>query len=549
MKTRLIILLIILTGAETSFAQLQEIVFTRQDTLRGSITPEREWWDLVWYHLDVTVEPSDSTLKGSVEVGYRVITPRSRMQIDLQPPMVITSVTENGKELPFRADGNAWFIDIPVNKEKGSFHKITVNYGGKPKVSRRPPWDGGVSWRNDTSGNPWIVTTCQGDGASLWWPCKDHMYDEPDSMMISVTVPRGLKGVANGRLRSMKENSDATSTWHWFVTNPISNYVVNINVGNYTRFGEIFKGEAGDLDCDYWVLPENLEKARVHFRQAPMMLEAFEYWFGPYPFYEDSYKLVEVPYPGMEHQSSVTYGNGYRNGYGGRDVSTTGWGDKFDFILIHESGHEWFANNITYRDVADMWIHESFTAYSEGLYVEYWFGKDAGAEYLRGIRSNIANDRPVIGIYNVNKAGSGDMYQKGATMLHTIRQLVDNDHKWRGMLRGLNDEFRNQTVTTKQIEDFMISYTGLDLQPVFDQFLRNTSIPVLEYRFTDNSLVYRWGNAVRGFNMPVKVMIGDKELMLTPVQGRWSTLNDLKGESLTLHPGFYAASLNIMGTR
>lgn len=549
MKTVLIILLVLLSGAEALFAQRQERVFTRQDTLRGSITPEREWWDLVWYHLDVTAEPSDSSLKGSVEVGYKVITPGNRMQIDLQPPMIIESVTENGKELSFEADGNAWFIDIPGDKVKGSFHKISVRYGGKPKVSRRPPWDGGVSWKYDPSGNPWIVTTCQGDGASLWWPCKDHMYDEPDSMMISVTVPPGLKGVANGRLRSMEENSDGSSTWHWFVTNPISNYVVNINVGNYTRFGEIFQGEAGDLDCDYWVLPENLEKAKLHFKQAPMMLEAFEYWFGPYPFYEDSYKLVEVPYPGMEHQSSVTYGNGYRNGYGGRDVSGTGWGDKFDFILIHESGHEWFANNITYRDVADMWIHESFIAYSEGLYVEYWYGKDAGAEYLRGIRSNISNDRPVIGIYNVNVSGSGDMYQKGATMLHTMRQMVDNDDKWRGLLRGLNDEFRNQTVTSGQIEEFMISYTGLDLQPVFDQFLRSTSIPVLEYRFTDNGLRYRWGNAVRGFNMPVKVVIADKELLLNPLQGRWSTLDGVKGESLTLHPDFYGATLNIMGAR
>lgn len=543
---RTIIVLILLTATITLHAQ-QERVFTRQDTLRGSITPEREWWDLVWYHLDVAVEPSDSSLNGSVEIGYRVLEPYSIMQIDLQPPLVITSVMENGRALPFRADGNAWFIDIPGEKEKGSLNRITVHYGGKPKISRRPPWDGGVSWKYDSSGNPWIVTTCQGDGASLWWPCKDHMYDQPDSMMISVTVPEGLKGVANGRLKSVTENQNGTSTWNWFVSNPISNYVVNINVGSYTRFGEIFNGEAGDLDCEYWVLPENLEKAKVHFKQAPMMLEAFEHWFGPYPFYEDSYKLVEVPYPGMEHQSSVTYGNGYRNGYGGRDVSKTGWGLKFDFILVHESGHEWFANNITYRDMADMWIHESFIAYSEGLFVEYWFGKEAGFEYLRGIRSNISNDRPIIGFYNVNNSGSADMYQKGATMLHTIRHLVDDDEKWRGMLRGLNNEFRHQTVTTKQIEGYMINYTGLDLQPILDQFLRNSSIPVLEYRFLENNLVYRWGNAIGGFNMPVKVIIEGEETWLKPLKGRWTTLSDIKGSSLTLHPGFYAATLNIMG--
>lgn len=548
MRTRTIFLLILLTVATTAWAQ-QVPLFTRQDSLRGSITPEREWWDLVWYHLDVAIEPSDSSLNGNVEVGYRVIKPHNIMQIDLQPPLIIKSVIENGKALSFRADGNAWFIDIPGKKEEGSLNKITVHFGGKPKISRRPPWDGGVSWKYDESGNPWVVTTCQGDGASLWWPCKDHMYDEPDSMLISVTVPKGLQGVSNGRLKSVTENRNGTSTWNWFVSNPISNYAVNINVGNYTRFGEVFKGEAGDLDCEYWVLPVNLEKAKVHFKQAPMMLEAFEHWFGPYPFYEDNYKLVEVPYPGMEHQSSVTYGNGYKNGYGGRDVSKTGWGFKFDFILVHESGHEWFANNITYRDVADMWIHESFIAYSEGLYVEYWFGKEAGYEYLRGIRSSISNDRPIIGFYDVNASGSGDMYQKGATMLHTMRQLVDNDQKWRGMLRGLNNEFWHQTVTTKQIEEYMINYTGLDLQPILDQFLRNTSIPVLEYRFVDNNLVYRWGNAIRGFNMPAKVIIEGKETWLKPLQGRWSTLNDIKGQSLTLHPDFYAATLNIMGEK
>ena len=260
---------------------------------------------------------------------------------------------------------------------------------------------------------PFIASTCQGDGASLWWPCKDHMYDEPDSMLISVNVPDNLMDVSNGRLRSVVRHENKTATYNWFVANPINNYGVNINIGDYVHFSEIFNGEKGALDCDYYVLRENLEKAKEQFKQAPMMLAAFEHWFGPYPFYEDGYKLVEAPYLGMEHQSSVTYGNGFENGYRGTDLSSTGWGLKFDFIIIHESGHEWFANSITYEDIADMWVHESFTNYSENLYVEYYYGKKAGADYVLGSRKNIRNDRPVTGTYNVNSRGSGDMYVQG----------------------------------------------------------------------------------------------------------------------------------------
>jgi len=277
-----------------------------------------------------------------------------------------------------------------------------------------------------------------------------------------------------------------------------------------------------------------------------MMLKAFEHWFGPYPFYEDGYKLVEVPYPGMEHQSSVTYGNGYKNGYGGRDVSQTGWGDKFDFIIIHESGHEWFANNITYKDIADMWIHESFIAYSEGLYVDYFFGKEAGGEYLRGVRSNIRNDRPIIGKYDVNYSGSGDMYPKGANMLHTLRQIIDDDEQWRKILRGLNKTFWHQTVTTEQIERYMNEHTEYDLNHFFDQYLRDVRIPTLEYRFVNNQLAYRWGNSGRGFDMPVKVILNGNKTWLKP-KTRWSFLENIKPGSLEINKDFYVAGFNITG--
>lgn len=447
------------------FVQAQNHQFTRQDTLRGTITPERAWWDLTYYHLNIHVEPADSSIRGVNTIQYKVIKPSQLMQIDLQPPMVIEKVVQNGTELPFERDGNAWFIKLIDEQPIGHVITLDVYYGGQPKVSERPPWSGGIVWSKDRSGNHFIANANQGDGASLWWPCKDHMYDEPDSMLISVKVPEHLMDVSNGRLRKVDHNNNGTKTYHWFVSNPINNYGVNISIADYAHFSEKYNGEKGVLDCDYYILKENLEKAKEQFKDVPRMLQAFEHWFGPYPFYEDGYKLVEVPYLGMEHQSAVTYGNGYQNGYRGKDLSGTGWGLKFDFIIIHESGHEWFANNITYKDMADMWIHESFTNYSESLFLDYHYGKEAGSAYVRGTRAGIKNDKPIIGKYNVNDMGSGDMYPKGGNMLHTLRQIVNDDEKWRSILRGLNSEFYHQTVTTQQIENYLSDRTGLNLAP------------------------------------------------------------------------------------
>jgi aminopeptidase N len=366
-------------------------------------------------------------------------------------------------------------------------------------------------------------------------------------MLISVNVPANLIDVSNGRLRSVVKQKNKTKTYNWFVANPINNYGVNINIGDYTHFSEIYNGEKGPLDCDYWVLKEDLERARAQFKQVPMMLAAFEHWFGPYPFYEDSYKLVEAPYLGMEHQSSVTYGNGFSNGYRGTDLSNTGWGLKFDFIIIHESAHEWFANNITYEDVADMWVHESFGNYSENLYVEYYFGKEAGSEYVLGTRANISNDRPITGKYNVNSEGSHDMYYKGGNMLHTIRQIVNNDEKWRGILRGLNKDFYHQVVKGSQIENYLIEKTGLDLKPVFDQYLRDIRIPVFEYFVKGSSLTFRWSNCVAGFNMPLKIWVSGTEKYINPKTG-FTTIN-LDGENavIKVDPGYYVATMNLTG--
>ncbi|MDI5950995.1 M1 family metallopeptidase [Flavobacterium yafengii] len=519
--------------------------FTRQDTLRGSITKERAWWDVKYYHLNIKVNPADSTITGSNTIKYQVVQEYNSMQIDLQNPMEINKVIQDGKVLKYKREGNSFFIELITPQTKGALKEITIFYGGKPKVAVNPPWDGGITWKKDSNGNPFIASSCQGLGASVWWPNKDHMYDEVDTMLISVNVPKNLTDVSNGRLLSVKQLKDGTKTYNWYVSNPINNYGVNINIGDYVSFSEKYKGEKGDLDCSYYVLRDNLAKAKKQFQDVPKMLKAFEHWFGPYPFYEDSYKLVEAPYLGMEHQSSVTYGNGFQNGYRGRDLSGTGWGLKFDFIIIHESGHEWFANNITYKDIADMWIHESFTNYSESLFVEYYYGKEAGFEYVLGTRKGIKNDKPIIGNYDVNNEGSGDMYPKGGNMLHTLRQIVNNDEKWRAILRGLNSTFYHQTVTTKQIEDYLSQQVGIDLSTVFNQYLRDTRIPTLEYFFKDNQVGYRWTNCVSGFNMPVKVTLNGKEELLQP-ETEWKSVPvNSENSKLEIDKNFYVASFNI----
>ena len=512
--------------------------FSRQDTLRGSITPERIWWDLTYYHLKVQVDPEKRYISGENTIKYNVLSANQTMQIDLQAPLNITKVTQDGKKLKILHDGNAHFITLTKQQVIGNTESIIVHYKGNPKEAIRAPWDGGFSWKKDSNGNHFIATSCQGLGASVWWPCKDHMYDEVESMRISVTVPSNLMDVSNGRLESV-ENHGETTTYNWFVDNPINNYGVNVNIGDYTHFSEVFDGEKGPLSMDYYVLKDNLEKAKKQFKDAPKMMKAFEHWFGAYPFYEDGFKLVEVPYLGMEHQSSVTYGNQYKQGYLGRDLSGTGWGLKFDFIIIHESGHEWFANNITDIDIADMWIHESFTNYSESLFLDYYYGKKAASEYVIGLRKTIANTSPIIGKYNLNKEGSSDMYNKGGNMLHTLRQLIDNDEKWRLILRKMNAVFYHQTVTTKQIEDFLSKETGFNLNPFFNQYLRAINIPTLEHKIENNTLKYRWTNTNANFEMPLKTTINGEEKWIYPTSN-WKKLELTSADSsFVIDENFY----------
>lgn len=533
--TIFLVLSILLCIGQDAYCQ-----FSRQDTLRGSITPERAWWDLVHYDLSVAVYPESKTISGNNNITYKVLEESDVMQIDLQLPLVVDSIVYHGDQVEYHREENAFFITLPQVSIPHTYDSILVYYSGIPRPAVRAPWDGGISWKKDDQGVDFIASSCQGLGASVWWPCKDHMYDEVDSMDIRVTVPDNLADVSNGRLISQSHDTiSKTNHYHWKVVNPINNYGVNINIGNYIHWDEIYDGEAGELDLSYWVLEQDEAKARIHFTQVPMMLDAFEYWFGPYPFYEDGFKLVQVPYLGMEHQSSVTYGNQFEQGYLGNDLSGTGWGLKFDFIIVHEAGHEWYANNITYRDLADMWLHESFTSYSESLYVEYHYGKSAGQEYVRGVRDNIENQKPMIGPYGVNYDHYPvDVYYKGANMLNTLRTIVNDDIQWRGLLRGMNIKFRHQTITSAQMESYISEYLQIDCSKFFEQYLRDARLPVLEYYYADGLLYYCWSDCIQGFDMPLDIIINEEPVRIYPTTSKWLSVA-CPSEDLEMDQNYY----------
>jgi len=494
-------------------------IFTRADTLRGSLTPLRTCYDINYYHLDVKFDIDQKYISGSNQFKFTATQDFTKLQFDLFANLKVDKVIYKGQELPYTREFNAVFITFPQTITKGSADEFTVFYSGNPTIAKHAPWDGGIVYTTDSLGKPWVATACQGIGASIWWPTKDHQYDEVDSALISISVPNGLKDVSNGRLRKVTKLKDGYTRFDWFVANPINNYDIEANIGDYVHYEGVYPGEKGKLTMDYWPLSYNLNKAKKQWNEnATKMLKAFEYWFGPYPFYEDGYKLVEAPHLGMEHQSGTAYGNHYQNGYLGRDLSGTGWGLKWDFIVVHESGHEWFGNNITSKDVADMWIHESFTNYSESLFVETYYGKQAGQEYVHGTRLAIQNDRPIVGPYGVNREGSGDMYYKGGNLLNMIRTVINDDEKWRNILRGLNKTFYHQTVTYDQVVDYITTQSGMNLAPIFDQYLHYKNIPILEFVSIKDRILCRWINvSSKKFNMPVKVKVkGGDYKFITP---------------------------------
>jgi len=523
--------------------------YTRADTLRGSNGPARAWWDVQFYDLHVRVSLADSSVKGWNAITYRLLQPARDMQIDLQQPLEIDSIVQDGRKLTYRRDGNAFFVTLQANQRSGETRAITVWYHGKPHVGRRLPWDGGFTFSRDSLGQPWIATANEGVGASIWWPNKDYLGDEPDSQRIAITVPDPMIDVSNGRLRSTTHNRDGTTTYEWFVTSPINNYDVTINAGQYAHFSDTLDGEAGRLTLDFWPLAYHADTAKRQFQQVIPMLHCFEHWFGPYPWFADGYKLVETPHLGMEHQSAIAYGNHFLNGYLGHDLSRTGIGLQWDFIIVHESAHEWFGNNISDQDRADMWLHESFANYAEGIYTECRLGKTAGAAYMIGARAGVRNDRPITPAYGVNAQGSGDMYPKGGNMLLTIRTIIDDDAKWGDILGGLNTEFYHQTVTGRQVEDYISREAGIDLSRVFAQYLTTTQIPVFEYRVQvaergGGMLSYHWANVVPGFDMPVRLNIpGLGTRTLRPTEA-WQTLevSSPRAAELSVDERFYVTA-------
>ena len=544
-KLLLIIGLISLQANAQLFSNKEE--FTRQDTLRGSNTSYRDWWDVKHYKISVEPDFKSKSIKGETIISFDVIkkSKSTELQIDLQAPMEITSAKINGKEIKAWArDGNVFFIQVGDNLKKTG-NKLVLGFDGIPREAKNPPWDGGWIFRKDEKGREWMSVACQGLGASVWFPNKDYLGDEPDNgIELEIITPKDLVGVGNGRLVGQKSIGDKIA-YTWKVVNPINNYNIIPYIGKYVNFKDSYNGEKGKLDLDYYVLDYNLEKAKVQFEQGKTMLKSFEYWFGPYPFYEDSFKMIESPHLGMEHQSGIAYGNKFKNGYLGRDLSGTGWGLKWDFIIVHEAGHEWFGNNITNKDVADMWIHEGFTSYSESLHTEFLFGKEAGGDYVRGTRAGIANKKPLIGVYGVNNEGPGDMYNKGANVIQTLRTWMNNDEKFRKILRGMNKKFYHQTVTTKQIEDYLAKESGLNLNAFFNQYLRTKDVPVLEIKKENNAILYRYYNVVDGFDMPLRLE-GNK-ITLKPTK-EWKTLNEGNFNSsfdIKVNPNYYIETIVI----
>ena len=530
-----LIILLVLVVQSNAQINSQAKSYTHADTLRGSLSEARNWWDVQHYAIYVEPDYENKTIKGKVDIRFKVLAPGKTMQIDLQEPMQLGKAYIGDKPMTFKREGNVFFINVSVPLPKDSIVTLALQFQGNVTVAKRPPWDGGWIFSKDKLGRPWMSVACQGLGASVWFPCKDHQSDEPDQgATLKINIPDSLMAVGNGRLIEKESYKQGWTAYKWEVKNPINNYNIIPYIGKYVSFSESYPGEKGKLDCDYWVLDYNLDKAKKQFAQVKPMLQAFEHWFGPYPFYEDGFKLVEAPHLGMEHQSAVAYGNGFQNGYRGRDLSGSGWGLNWDFIIVHESGHEWFGNNISTNEVADMWVHEGFTNYSETIFTTHHYGKDAGNEYVQGTRKLVQNDLPIIGKYGVNEEGSGDMYYKGGNLVHLIKQLFNDDEKFRMALREMNKRFYHATTTSAAVEQFWSEQLKRDLSPLFDQYLRSTKIPTLEIQKNGNKIKYRWSDCNSNFNIPIRVFVDGQTKWLEPIT-EWKEFT-LKEKISTIEP-------------
>jgi aminopeptidase N len=505
-----IFLLLILVGYNTLSAQE---TFTKKDTLRGSLRTERNCFDVLRYDLNITINPIAKSIVGFNDISFKTIENTTKIQLDLFENMSVDSIVFKGEKLNYKRVFDAVFVSFPIPLLPDSEQKIRFYYSGNPIIAKHAPWDGGFVFKKDSNDLDWIGVAVQGTGASLWYPCKDTQTDEPDyGATIKVAVPNGLMNVSNGKLISTQDLKNGYTRWDWDVKNPINNYDITVNIGDYVHFGETYKG----LDLDYYVLRENEAKARMQFEQVKPMLDCFQSKFGDYPFKEDGYKLVETSYLGMEHQSAVAYGNKYRQGYLGNDLSDTGIGLLFDYIIIHESGHEWFGNSITSKDIADMWIHEGFTTYSESVFVECQYGYEKGQIYINGMQNRVRNDRPILGKFDVNNEGSGDMYPKGALLLNTLRHVINNDTLWWKILYKYATTFKHKIIDTPTVIAFFNTESKLQLAPIFNQYLQYVGIPLLDLKWRKNQLEYQWRTDVSDFEMPVDISINGEKIRLYP---------------------------------
>lgn len=497
--------------------------FTRRDSLQGGLRPERTSYDVQRYDLNITIDPNKKTIKGYNDITFKATSATSRIQVDLFANMKVDGISLDKFKTTYKRDNDAVFISFDKPLEKDKEYTLRFAYSGTPVIAKNAPWDGGFVFSKDDNGKPWVAVAVQGTGASLWYPVKDHQSDEPDrGASIKVAVPNGLTNVSNGKLIGSTDLKNGYTRWDWEVKNPINNYDITVNIADYEHFHDEYKG----MPLDYYVLKNNIDKAKKQFEEVKPMLQCFEEKFGQYPFYEDGYKLVETPYLGMEHQSAVAYGNKYRKGYLGTDISGTGVGMSWDYIIVHESGHEWFGNSITSKDIADMWIHEGFTTYSETVYVECREGYDQAMKYINGQRYSVQNRKPAIGIFGVNKEGSGDMYFKGALMLNTMRHIINDDAKWWKLIYDYATTFKKQIIDTDTVVDFFNKQSGRNLTPVFNQYLRYAKIPVLQLKLDGKNLQYRWVTDEPDFAMPIEVAVNGKSIRLEATNNWQSTATE-----------------------
>ena len=524
-------LLLLLLFCSTSSPDAQTI----KENIPPGTLQERSWWNLLHYEIDITPNSNNKSIKGSNTITLRALRPGNTIRIDLVNTMKISSVKWENVELNADSVANGWLIHFPRTLNADETAKIVIQFEGQPTEAVKPPFgQGGWIWTKDKLGRPWYSLACEGSGAMVWLPCKNTLYDEPDNgISFSITVPDTLVAVANGRLVKTTRAGQVI-TYVWKLISPINGYNICPSVGKYVGWHEDYKGAKGPLDCDYWVLDYNQPKAKKHFKAVGSLLACFEKWLGPYPFYEDSYKVIESPMAGMEHQSGIAYGNGFQDGYSGKNISGTPWSDRWDFILVHESGHEWFGNSLTSASYIDGWIHEGFTKYLEVIYTDEWFGTRAGNEYAAGIAKRIKNDAPVLG------GNTSDQYYKSSAMLHIIRQIT-GDTIFRKMLHNLQREFYHSTINTAQVLNSMNKTSGKNFSLLFRQYLETTQVPVLEYKFEGAGLKYRWSNCIAAFDMPVRIAVNNGTPFLINPSTNWKTLTvkNATAHTLTADPAFY----------